>query len=115
MIGGIGDTARIAGAPQQVGIEEAARAFEALFLEKLLEFGNRPIAGVDLPMGGGSAERSYRQLFLQEIASRAAQRSVTDASDRAGASPFGLAAKVVQAASRAEVPGPGFDDEELKP
>ncbi len=98
MVGSIGDTHRIAGAPQHVRVEEAARAFEALFLEKLLAFGNRPLPGAKLPFGGSSAERGYRQLFLQEVATRIASRPAGEAPGQGGPSPLGFATQIVEAA-----------------
>ncbi len=104
MIGTIGDTPRIAGAAQPVSIGEAARAFEALFLETLLSQANRPLPGVETPLSGGSAERSYRQLFLQEVAGRvAAGPAARVAPDATPApSPLGFATQILAAQRRGE-------------
>lgn len=100
MVGSIGDAPRVTGAPQGVTLDDAARAFEALFLEKLLEFGNRPLAGLKPPFGGSSAERSYRQLFLQEVASRVAERPVGGPQAAPTRSPLGFATQIIGAGRR---------------
>ncbi len=106
MIGTIGDAPRVAGAAQTVSIDDAARAFEALFLETLLSYANRPLPGVETPLSGGSAERSYRQLFLQEVAGRVAAgpaaKTAPDASPTP--SPLGFATQIIAAGQRGEEP-----------
>jgi Rod binding domain-containing protein len=64
-------------APLQPGVAadpaRVAREFEALLLAEMLRAGGRPIGGRSL-LDGGSAGRMYRDLFLQEVAQRAAAR-----------------------------------------
>jgi len=59
---------------------EAARAFEALALERLLEPASRPLFGEGL-LDGGSAGRLHRQLFLAEVARLAAERGALGLAD----------------------------------
>ena len=72
MIGMIAPELHSAGTRGAQGLAEAARAFEALVVAKMWEAG-QSAAGADAPLAGGREGQFYRQLFLNEVASRAAR------------------------------------------
>ncbi|MCA9510933.1 MAG: rod-binding protein [Myxococcota bacterium] len=60
------------GAPAPRGaLANAARDFEALLLEQAFAAASRPIVE-GVPLTGSSAERMYREMFVAEVAARAA-------------------------------------------
>jgi len=74
------DIARIGPRPAAVATAslpttaEAARRFEALVLERLLEPATRPLFAKGRPFGAGSGAALPRQLFAAEVARLAAER-----------------------------------------
>jgi len=56
----------------KASLASAASDFEALLLKQAFANADRPMFE-DVPLVGGSAEKLYRDLFVDEVAARAAQ------------------------------------------
>jgi Rod binding domain-containing protein len=72
-----------AASPEDAKLRQAAQQFEAVFVQQLLQQMDKTVDRSESMFNGGSAEDTFRGMFLQEVA--------TSITQRPGGSGFGLA------------------------